>query len=67
MNSIREIIDSCLDSDELCLYCVHHEYCDGGIKCYGGEPIFPPCADGLPEDDFDLERYLEDMGEKDEI
>lgn len=65
MRDIREIIDS-LDSEELCRYCVHHEYCDDEVKCYGGEPIFPPCADGLSEDNFDMDLYLQDMEEANE-
>ena len=65
MDTIKEIIAN-LDSEELCRYCNHREYCDGCVKCYGGEPIYPPCADGLDEDDIDIDLYLEDMEESDE-
>lgn len=61
MKSVREIIDS-LDGDELCRYCQHSPQCDRGVRPSGnGEPIFPPCADGLDERDFDLDAYLADL------
>ncbi len=65
MINIKKIIDG-LDAEDLCRYCVHHDYCEGSVKCYGGEPIYPPCADGLSENDFDMECYLQDMEESDE-
>lgn len=37
-------------------------YCDGGVKCYGGEPIYPPCAE---VDDFNDEEWLK-MKQEDE-
>ena len=62
---VREIIDS-LDGDELCNYCRYkYEGCSGGVKGGPGGPIFPPCADGLEEEDFDLESYIEDYREED--
>lgn len=61
MKSVREIIDS-LDGDELCKYCRYgKEGCEGGVKGSPNGPIYPPCCEGLDEDDFDLESYLQDV------
>lgn len=65
MKSVREIIDS-LDGEELCNYCSYSPDCSGGVKGSPNGPIFPPCCDGLDEDDFDLEAYLADSEEEDE-
>lgn len=66
--NVEEIIDS-LSGEELCKYCRHgidHD-CGGGVRSDGaGNPIYPPCADGLDEDDFDLDSYLKDMGKENE-
>ena len=66
MKSVREIIDS-LDENELCEYCQHSPYCDREVRPSGnGEPIFPPCVDGLDERDFDMDAYMADTeGEND--
>ena len=40
-----------IDFEEFCnVCCYRNNGCDGSasVKCYGGEPIYPPCAD-----DFD--------------
>lgn len=37
-----------------------------GVRCYGGEPVFPYCAEHEPEDWFDEETYLEDLEESEE-
>lgn len=61
--NVEEIMDT-LDGEELCKYCRYGiDYdCDGGIRSDGaGNPIYPPCTDGLDKDDFDLEAYLVDM------
>lgn len=61
MPNVREIIDS-LDRDELCKYCkFQSEGCDGGVKGSPSGPIYPPCCEGLDEEDFDLELYLKDV------
>lgn len=65
MKSVREIIDS-IDCDELCKYCAYSSDCNGSVKCGPNGPIFPPCSDGLDEDDFDLESYLADLEDEDE-
>ncbi|MBP3707111.1 MAG: hypothetical protein J6J36_00680 [Clostridia bacterium] len=40
-----------------------HGYCSGGVKCYGGNPIYPPCAE---IDDFDDEQWVLDYIESEE-
>lgn len=65
MKSTQEIIDS-LDPDELCKYCKYSHECTGGIHGGPNGPIYPPCADGLDESDFDLESYLKDLEDEDE-
>lgn len=62
--NVAEIIKS-LSEEELCRYCRCSVYCDcdNGVRSNGTcTPIYPPCADGLTENDFDLDSYLEDMG-----
>lgn len=66
--NVEEIMDS-LSEEELCKYCRYGiDYdCDGGIRSdSAGNPIYPPCADGLDEDYFDLDAYLVDTEEEDE-
>lgn len=66
--NVEEIMDS-LSEEELCKYCKHGICydCNGGVRSDGaGNPIYPPCADGLDEDDFDLDTYLADMEEENE-
>ena len=65
MSNIKEIIES-LDDEELCRYCVYSSNCPRGVAGSPNGPIYPPCADGLSEGDFDMERYLQDMEESDE-
>lgn len=64
---VKEIIAN-LDGDELCKYCsFSYEGCTGGVHGGPNGPILPPCSDGLDEDYFDLESYLEDLKEDGEI
>lgn len=65
MRDVREIIES-LDGDELCKYCKYNDECEGDVRGGSDGPIYPPCFDGLDEDDFDLEAYLADMEDEDE-
>lgn len=61
MKSVEEIIES-LDKGLLCNYCRYGlEGCEGGIKGGQNGPIYPPCADGLDTDDFDINAYLDDL------
>lgn len=66
--NVGEITES-LSEEELCKYCKYSIYhdCNGGVRSDGaGNPIYPPCADGLDEDYFDLDSYLEDMEKENE-
>lgn len=63
--SVKEIIDF-LDAEELCKYCRYRSDCPGGVHGGPDGPIYPPCSDGVDEDDFDLDAYLTDMGDADE-
>lgn len=65
MSDIQKIIGS-LDGDELCRYCKYNDECEGDIRGGPDGPIYPPCADGLNDDEFDLETYLVDMEENNE-
>lgn len=38
------------------------EICPGGWRCYGGEPIEPPCCSF--NDDTDLDKWVEDYFER---
>ena len=55
-----------LDDETRCNYCKYKIDCPKGAVCYGGEPIFPYCAEHGPEDWFDKEAYLEDLKESEE-
>ncbi len=57
--SIEQIVQS-LD-DEVCKYCIYGIDCPGPVTSYGDGPVFAPCADGSPEDWFDIEAYEEEM------
>lgn len=63
--NVKEIMDS-LNTEELCKYCGYRSDCSGGVHGGPDGPIYPPCSDGLDEDDFDLDAYLADMEGEDE-
>ena len=65
MKSVQEIIAN-LDGEELCKYCAHNSDCPGGVHCSPNGPMYPPCADGLNEEDFDLDAFMEDLEEENE-
>ena len=65
MKDMREIIKS-LDGEEVCKYCGYSPNCPGGVSGGPNGPIYPPCADRLIEDAFDLDAYLADMEDADE-
>lgn len=52
------------DLNEDCTLCplLKSEFCTGGMACYGGAPIEPPCC-GMDED-TDLDKWVEDAIEK---
>lgn len=49
----KEFVDNDLSCEECPLY--QEDMCNGGMKCYGGEPIEPPCCSF--NDDTDLDEY----------
>lgn len=49
-----------LDSDVQCRYCMYSENYPKDIACYGGEPVFPICAEREITDWFDVEAYSAD-------
>lgn len=55
-------VDS-LDDETRCEYCTYKTDCPKGVRCYGGEPFFPFCAENEPELWFDEEAYLKDLEE----
>ncbi len=55
-----------LDEETICNYCIYKSDCAKDVRCYGGEPVFPYCAEHEPEDWFDEETYLEDLEESEE-
>ena len=62
-DKIAAAIDS-LDGDASCDYCKHSGSCSGaGVRCYGGDPVFPPCCDDESDDWFDYDAYLEAQDE----
>lgn len=38
---------------------LENELCPGGIVCYGGEPVEPPCY--VFDDDTDMDKWVDDM------
>lgn len=51
------------NSDMVCEFCKYDLDCSHGVTNCGGEPSYPPCADGNVEEyiDFDLvEEYKEE-------
>lgn len=58
-------VDS-LDDETRCKYCTYNSDCPKGVRCYGGEPFFPYCAEHEPEEWFDEESYLENIEESEE-
>lgn len=60
-----------VDVDELvedtrCEFCTYNSDCPRGVRCYGGEPLFPFCAEHEPSEWFDEEEYLNSLKEREE-
>lgn len=49
------------DGEDLCKYCHYDDECPHGIRCYGGNPVEPPCCSHDPEEYLDVEAILRDM------
>ncbi len=50
------------EAPEICQYCMCDDDCNHGAVCYGGEPIFPACAetDNI-EELLDTDSIIEDI------
>lgn len=49
------------DCEDYCEYCINSSICDGKTVCYGGQPIFPPCAETDILDLLDTDALLKDI------
>ena len=64
INMLTNYICDEYDCDALCSYCRITD-CEGKVTAHptSGQPIFPPCSDGLEaEEFFNWEDWLDDMG-----
>ena len=52
------------DEEERCKYCCYDDECPHGIRCYGGNPVEPPCCSREPEEYLDVEAILRDLEEE---
>jgi hypothetical protein len=66
MNVNKKDIDKWLFRGEetACKYCCYRDDCHRGAVCYGGEPIFPYCAENDDTDNIEYDDVLYDL-EKD--
>lgn len=49
------------DSDDICKFCIHQSDCPGGVTGGPNGPIYPPCADGEPNQYLDYEELLDNL------
>ena len=49
------------DGEDYCQYCIHDDECPHGVKCYGGQPIEPPCCSVDIKELLDKEALMEDL------
>lgn len=66
MNDIESIVQDIIEEGRECDYCKYESYCSRSVTNYGDGPSFPPCADLVAEEWFDLDSYLEDKEEEEE-
>lgn len=52
------------EGEERCKYCCYDDECPHGVRCYGGNPIEPPCCSREPEEYLNIEAILEDLEEE---
>lgn len=52
------------DGEERCKYCSYGDECPHGIRCYGGNPVEPPCCSREPAEYLDVEAVLRDLKEE---
>lgn len=61
----KKAYDLAEENYDLCQVCKFRYDCHG-VQNYGDGPVFPPCADGEPEQFVDFEKLDEYAGEQDE-
>ena len=64
INMLADYICEEYGCDELCKYCRITD-CEGKVTAHptNGQPIFPPCAEGMEAEEFFYwEDWLDDMG-----
>jgi hypothetical protein len=49
---------------ESCSYCKYSDDCPRGVRCYGGAPIFPICAENEPQYWVDEDELINLIEEK---
>lgn len=66
----QEIINQYVEENgefDRCPYCRYYSECPQTWKCYGGEPVEPPCAGRGVEEFLDLEAIVEDILESGDL
>lgn len=56
--TIDDIIDDIYANEQQCDFCIFDDECPHGMRCYGGNPIEPPCCNGYDRC-FDEDKYWE--------
>lgn len=52
-NEFEKMVENVMESDRLCEACMfEYEGCPGLSVGRNGDPVFPPCSDGLPKEGF---------------
>lgn len=54
----EDIIDEIYANEQQCDFCIFTDECPHGMRCYGGNPIEPPCCNGYDRC-FDEDKYWE--------
>ena len=64
-NDFDTMVEKVMDCERLCEACMfEHEGCPGLTVGRSGEPVFPPCFDGLPKEGFIDPKILESVYEE---
>ena len=61
----KSVIDDWLfdGNNACCKFCQYRDTCSGGVRCYGGVPLYPYCAENDDTDNIEYDNvldYLED-------
>ena len=65
MEISKEIIDNWLfdGSETCCKFCCYRDDCCHGVRCYGGAPLYPYCAENDDTDNIDYDEVLDYLEE----